>query len=558
MVYEFDAGDVLQSNLYPAMARSFRKAGFQWATQFAYDPLATAYANTEYQTHYLNLAYTPSKAISLLIASQVFHQLPEKDYGAFPADTNFAAFRVSYQQNLSEMNTAQAFYYSNSTATKPVNAAKLQHIAGVGSSPVIHYDGSGAYFLDKLENGIWRLEVMPDAVSIRDPFEKASLQKEVTRIQYENQPMQIMLPDLGQDFAVTGINTGNHASFSTQNSSFRIRPGTYLILKKGAQNKHWQAQSRMENIRLSEFVAPKPVSNLPFVVKPNVEEVSAGKPFTLKIKVVGVDAADKVTLQINKVLGIYKMIEMNRKTAGQYEAEIPAELVTPGLLNYRIIIQKTNNQLITFPGAVVGDPFGWDNFNQESWPVFVSDAAAIELFNAAKDYQKLNVYVTNYSRTEGPELVAGEKTDQLSFKLSTQNLGDKRSIGFQLFIADKLKGIAEISSFTKLIVRAKTSNPDPVQIKIALIGADAAVNASFITLKQQYQDFEIPLKQLQPDSLLLLPRPYPIFMPLWFKAPAASVKLAQADKLEVLAWPLTSGQDRFFSFEIESILLEKD
>jgi hypothetical protein len=46
------------------MARSFRRAGFQWATQFAYDPMATAYANTEYQTHYVNLAYTPSKAIA--------------------------------------------------------------------------------------------------------------------------------------------------------------------------------------------------------------------------------------------------------------------------------------------------------------------------------------------------------------------------------------------------------------------------------------------------------------------------------------------------------------
>ncbi|MDQ6609415.1 MAG: cellulase family glycosylhydrolase, partial [Bacteroidota bacterium] len=64
MVYEFDAADVMQPFMYPAIARSFRTAGFQWATQFAYDPMYTAYANTEYQTHYLNLVYTPSKAIS--------------------------------------------------------------------------------------------------------------------------------------------------------------------------------------------------------------------------------------------------------------------------------------------------------------------------------------------------------------------------------------------------------------------------------------------------------------------------------------------------------------
>ncbi|MDR9452264.1 MAG: serine/threonine protein kinase, partial [Acidimicrobiia bacterium] len=61
----FDAADVGGSYMYPAMARSFRTAGLQWATQFAYDPLAIAYANTEYQTHYLNLVYTPNKAISL-------------------------------------------------------------------------------------------------------------------------------------------------------------------------------------------------------------------------------------------------------------------------------------------------------------------------------------------------------------------------------------------------------------------------------------------------------------------------------------------------------------
>lgn len=61
MVYEFDAGDILQSNMYPAMTRSFRTAGFQWATQFAYDPMATAYANTEYQTHLPGITDTQIK-----------------------------------------------------------------------------------------------------------------------------------------------------------------------------------------------------------------------------------------------------------------------------------------------------------------------------------------------------------------------------------------------------------------------------------------------------------------------------------------------------------------
>ena len=192
MVYEFDAADILQSNIYPAIAKSFRKAGFQWATQFAYDPLAIAYANTEYQTHYLNLIYTPNKAISLLIAGKAFHQIPRlKDYGTYPADSVFDAFRVSYNESLSEMNTPEEFYYSNSTNSKPVSVNQLKKLAGVGSSPIVNYDGNGAYFLDQLESGVWRLEVMPDAISIRDPFEKASLKKEVTRTQWSSHKMKI-------------------------------------------------------------------------------------------------------------------------------------------------------------------------------------------------------------------------------------------------------------------------------------------------------------------------------------------------------------------------------
>ena len=120
IVYEFDAADVAGSYMYPAMARSFRAAGFQWATQFAYDPLAIAYSNTEYQTHFLNLVYTPSKAVSFMIAGAAFRALPRGgDYGVYPASARFGPFRVSYVDDLSEMVTDTAFYYSNSTSTAP-------------------------------------------------------------------------------------------------------------------------------------------------------------------------------------------------------------------------------------------------------------------------------------------------------------------------------------------------------------------------------------------------------------------------------------------------------
>lgn len=255
MVYEFDAGDVMDSYMYPAMAKSFRTAGFQWATQFAYDPMATAQGNTEYQTHYLNMAYTPSKAISLLIASKAFHQLPRAQAQA--SDTLFGAFHLSRQASRSEMNTAEVFYYSNTTDSKPVNPAQLKHIAGVGSSPLVQYKGTGLYFIDKVEEGTWRLEVMPNAVPLSDPFERTSPDKVVTAIRWTAEEMQLHIPDLGNDFTVKGLNTNNDGQYFVSGTGFKVRPGTYLLSRKGLSTA-LNADRRWGSISLGEFVAPRP------------------------------------------------------------------------------------------------------------------------------------------------------------------------------------------------------------------------------------------------------------------------------------------------------------
>lgn len=256
MVYEFDAADVLKSYMYPAMARSFKTAGFQWATQFAYDPLGTAFANTEYQTHYLNLAYTPAKAISLLIAGKVFQQVPlYKSYGTFPADTVFGPFRVSYKRELSEMNTSTEFYYSNQTSSVPVKIVDLKHVAGVGSSSIVSYKGKGAYFIDRLINGSWRLEVMPDAVLLHDPFGKNSLERPVTQLVNAEHEMKIILSDLGADFKVIPLNKDNSYRTVAAGGGFKIHPGTYLLIKKGMADTI-SADTKIGVIGLNEFVGP--------------------------------------------------------------------------------------------------------------------------------------------------------------------------------------------------------------------------------------------------------------------------------------------------------------
>lgn len=538
MVYEFDAADVLQSNIYPAIARSFREAGFQWATQFAYDPMDLAYANTEYQTHYLNLAYTPSKAISLKIAGEVFHKVPRlKSYGTYPADSSFDAFRVSYRENLSEMNTDQKFFYSNTTQSKPVNSSGLTAIAGVGSSPVVHYNGSGAYFLDKVEDGIWRLEVMPDAIHIRDPFERASPKKEVTRIQWQANPMQLMLPDLGESFVIKGINEGNAFASAVSTGHFQIMPGTYLLSKTGKTFSG--TKNSIGVIGLNEFAAPKPFSGEMFLRHEPITEVSAGKPFTIAAEVAGIDTG-RVTLQISRLGGTgprggqSRNFPMVRTTASRFEAEVPAELAVPGMLTYKIMLQK-GNEFAIFPGNFKDNPYEWDNYHNETWKTYVAaENGHLEIYNPTVD-RTAQVY-PGFRRGFQSGYITGEKPGQLILRLAATELSGDHIIGVQSYLADKLKGRSgELGSFTKLVVRARTGETSPVMAKVTLTNADGISVSAPVTLTNSFQDIEVPLNKLVADEVLLMPRPYPGFMALNFKGAGSGdgFKLTDAEKITI-------------------------
>lgn len=143
----------------------------------------------------------------------------------------------------------------------PRNASQLMSIAGCGSSPVVHYEGTGAYFIDCLEAGVWRLEVMPDAVTVSDPFAKPSLAKEVVSIIYGCWDMALQIPDLGESFTLTALNKENQRKEETVKDGVirNLQPGVYLLKRKNCTPKqNWTTDSRWNSIRLGEFAAPSP------------------------------------------------------------------------------------------------------------------------------------------------------------------------------------------------------------------------------------------------------------------------------------------------------------
>ena len=142
VVYEFDSADMNSGYMYPAMARAFRGVGAQFIAMFSYDMLDTAPYNLGWQTHFLNLVYSPRKAVSAIIAAEAMREVPRySHYGDYPDNCRFGPFRVSYEEDTSELVTDEKFFHANDTRSQPPKPAALQHVVGLGSSPLVGVRG---------------------------------------------------------------------------------------------------------------------------------------------------------------------------------------------------------------------------------------------------------------------------------------------------------------------------------------------------------------------------------------------------------------------------------
>lgn len=384
IVYEFDPADNLYSYLYPAAARTFRAAGFQWITQFAYDPIDIAWANTEYQTHYLNLAYTPAKALGMMIAAEIVRQTPAgTNLGKYPQNTKFGNFTIDARNDVAMLNSDTTYIYTNTTTVNPLNNAALKHIAGHGSSPIINYDGSGAYFLDKLDANTWRLEIMPDVVLTKDPFEKPSLKRKVAEIIYNSRNMKIDLASLGSQYFYKQLK--NAAIETASNGNITVSPGVYLLSEKpDALNQYSGTEIYADGTkRVGEYVAPAPSVQEPVIVHTPAKYAKAGSQLSIKATVLG-NNVDSVVIYPSHVSfwrNDNHLIKMNSCGYQQYEATVQlGDMPMP--YSYNIVAYR-NGEATTYPSQATGTPLDWD----------FADGAISYTTNVYRDGDPLNLLV---------------------------------------------------------------------------------------------------------------------------------------------------------------------
>ena len=332
MAYEFDAADVAGSYMYPAMAKMFRSEGVQVAAQFQYDPLALADVNRNWQTHHLNLVFTPGKALALAIAAEVFARVPRGlPYEKSAEELRFPPFRVSAAEDLSEMVTADRYLTSNSTRTPPPDASALERVWGCGSSPVVAYGGTGAYFLDRAEPGAWRLQVYPDVFTVADPYTGSAEPK--VRVLAGGHLMTLHMPDLGERFSVwsfDGIKTGKCLA-TARGGAFEAGPGDYLLLRKNRAPKE-SLLRRLEALA-PRFVAPSAQAvEGPLLRAAVPRQWRAGTPVELCAEAaLTTNLIARLTSEEGTVREVPLTSAVREQAPYRYEGTLAGEELTPGL-----------------------------------------------------------------------------------------------------------------------------------------------------------------------------------------------------------------------------------
>ena len=568
LVYEFDSADQLTGYMYPSMIRAFRAGGAQLAAMFAYDMLETASRNLGWQTHHLNLVYTPRKAMSAVIAAEAMRRLPRmKSYGSYPEDTTFGPFRVSYDENLSEMVTPDAFLYSSSTHTRPKDLSRLNRIAGSGSSPVVTYDGEGIYFLDKVRSGVWRLEVYPDAVPVADPFEQPRRDKIVTRAIYRDWPMRIDLPDLGSSFSAQPIAAGNPAVSRAESGLFSVKPGVYVLSANGPVDRA-TLPSRLGFIGFDEFHAPKPDA-LPLRVEARASiQNLAHRAVEIGAHVVADLPPDSVILWVRPLgAGWFHRYPMQPVGAYEYRATIPADSLQEGSYKY-VISVRSGHSTKTFPDDTPGAPWDWDFHNDKFWRTEVVAAnAPLRLLSPAEDASRLAFTRIGDGGREGIfRIVASSASGApvLHLTLPTRVSGlDHDDYTTSIVINDLIVARHEaIASATGMRLKLRGTGPKQ-RVHITLMERDGTSWSAALTLDSLWSERTIPLADFRIARGVKLPQGFPGQWSYWVDPasgrgkPGDAIRIADVERLQISLRPedgvtIEPGQ---YGVEVESVTL---
>jgi hypothetical protein len=557
--------------MLPAMTRTFRSVGAQFAAIFAYDMLQTAPYNLGWQTHFINLVHTPRQAVSAVIAGEAMRRLPAKqDYGTYPSNTHFGDFQVSYETDSSELNATDAYMNAGDTTTQPRKPAALRRVVGYGSSPLVKYDGTGAYFLDKVSDGVWRLEVYPDEVIVADPFAQPQPEKVVSRLYCRTWPMGITLPDLGEHYSAMPLNVPTDSAAGTrhaQQGTVNVEPGIWLLTK--ADKVDLAAMpAEINHVGFREYHVNAPQTYPDVIQNLTSRAFTTNAPIDIRVRMVSQALPDAVTVFIRPtgMKAFSQTLPMTRLRGFDFGVSLKPGDLAPGYYDF-VVAETRDTQSKTYPGALAGRPGVWPFAAGEVWHLDVSlPETPLELFNPRRDATLLDFSRPEEThRTPYFRLVPGETSEEGAFDFGVPDIGadTPELYAAALYIGDAIAGRgADSAKASALAVRFRTAGGIRKTLNLTLIEKDGSGWRGSYVASHDWSTVRIPLQSLVFARSVLVPTPYPALWDFWRNGPAArsTGKIHPQDverlELRVRRNEGETAADDASGVEIESVWLE--
>ncbi len=499
IVYEFDAADVPGRVMYPAMARAFRSGGAQIATQFQYDPTPLAACNYGWCTHYLNLIYAPGKTVSFAIAAEAFRETPRlAPPGRYPANATFGPFDLDYERDVSVMRTETTFLYANDTDLAPPSPDHLERVAGCGSSPVVRYEGTGAYFLNRLAAGQWLLTVYPDAIWVDDPFAPTSLEREVSRVLWDRHTICVRLPDLGERFQVRQFApTSGGPLVADAGGCFSVEPGVYALVREGGT---------IPDHVVHDFWAPRPEYSEPAVWWQAASRWREGVAMPVRVNVAATGIR-QVYLQFDGQDGM----PLPRIAPYVYGMEVPGDRIGSGTLTARLVVD-------------MADGTKWMSHGTET------------ITELPEPFTLCTIRADLPAEMHDPTGCRAEVVDGKLLRVTSPGFNASGAGGF------RLPAEATGQPYDTLVVRARATQEVTDRVEIGLVERDGKAYGTDIPLWPEWNDIRVPLQKLRP---------------LWGTA-AGKPDLKALDKLSFVfgAWLYGENSQQAHGYELERVWLE--
>jgi hypothetical protein len=220
---------------------------------------------------------------------------------------------------------------------------------------------------------------------------------------------------------------------------------------------------------------------------------------------------------------------LNKQSAYQYNTTIPATLVKEGELLIAVRLKKSGNFIQTLRTVQVLDQTQrYELFNAHK----VQQDTVLKSWWRIKNFPDWNRR-THYKFDTSNNGAVSYKASADTFNFDIPFIGWQYSCNMTNTAAVQYE-----KNYSTIRLTGAPANGKAANIRLILVDRDGNSYGRNLMLEGNSKTYDLPVSSFTKSPFLLIPRPYPMFLPLWFNSTVnPPLQLSAIEKMQVLYMP---------------------